>query len=94
MLRSVTTHDPDIDDDDRASALEWQHEDGLKCDRCGLPSDETTAADAEDLFDAELWICHACAGADRAIDTHRREEGSMAGVRTRIIHRTPVVLDD
>ena len=89
MLRAVT-HLDGWSEADRDAALEWQAEQDRKCSGCGLPLDETTSPEAEDLFDAELWKCHSCAPAARRLELHRRDGGDLAGMQARIIRRPPI----
>lgn len=81
MIRSVTTFDEDFTEDDMAAALEWQTEQALKCSGCGRPTDETMAKGADDNYDAELLVCHACAAGDRALRTYENDKGDMAGIK-------------
>lgn len=85
---------PDYTEDDMVSALEWQAERNRLCSGCDQPLDETTAIDAEDLFDAELWRCHACASAASKLEGHRKEGGDLAGMQARIVRRSPVADED
>lgn len=82
----MTEWDPDWDEDDTQAALEWQQEDRLRC-RCGQPIDETTTPEAEELYAAELWKCHACATVDGALEQFRKEGGNVAGLQARAVRR-------
>lgn len=52
-------------DEDIQAVLEWQREQRLICDGCGLPRDETWDPDMENGYTAKAWTCHACAARER-----------------------------
>lgn len=69
--------------------MDHQTQQALKCNGCGYPMDESMAPGRDDAYDAELWICHSCAAGESAEAAHRRDGGSMHGVRTRVFERRP-----
>lgn len=86
MVRSVTTFDEDFTEDDMDAALEWQMEDRLTCS-CGQPIYESTAVGADDDYEAELLVCHACAEMDRRKRAFLGERNPVTdGLKTRV-HR-------
>lgn len=86
MVRSVTTFDEDFTEDDMQAALEWQVEDALTCS-CGQPIDESTAVGADDDYEAELLVCHACAAMDRKERIFRESQSPVTDGLKRRAHR-------
>lgn len=41
----------------------------------------------DQAYDAEIWVCHACAAGDREERKWRDGKGDMAGVKRRIWER-------
>lgn len=80
----MTTFDEEWTEDDMQVHLEWNHERTLTCSGCGFPLSESTAVGRDDVYDAEMVACHACATADRVERAFRERHGDMAGVRRRI----------
>lgn len=85
MVRSVTTFDEDVTEEDAAAWLEWQTEQALICKGCSRPTDETMAPGRDEAYDAEVLVCHACAAGDRAERAFMSQDSpDTAGLKRRI----------
>lgn len=87
MVRSVTVFDPDFTEDDMAAALAFEDDKALRCGGCGHHVDESMAMGADQFYDSEPIVCHACAARDMAIDRFRKDNGEMAGTKWRVFRR-------
>ncbi|MFI6813774.1 hypothetical protein ACIBG7_15240 [Nonomuraea sp. NPDC050328] len=94
LARAVTRHDPEWLDDDRDWALADYHDQLSRCDKCGLPTDETTGEHNAGRWEAPPpRQCHACEAVHRRqaemaaweAETGRREPGLLYSVRAREI---------
>ena len=45
------------------------------------------AMGADQFYDSEPIVCHACAARDMAIDRFRKDNGEMAGTKWRVFRR-------
>lgn len=67
IVRSVTTPEPEWDEDDRQLALDLAEYESALCGACGHPLTETTAPENETAYVAGPAVrCHRCTAAERA----------------------------
>lgn len=60
-MRSVTTREPEWDEDERAWALALLELEADACPGCGMPMSDTTATDSEGKYATPPPTrCHAC----------------------------------
>lgn len=80
----MTVFDEDFTDEDMAAALDWQAEKANTC-ACGQPIDESTAYGADDNYQAELLVCHACAAMERTERAFRAQDNAVTdGLKRRV----------
>lgn len=60
LVRSVTTWDPQVDDDDRAWLGAWLEHEAGKCPGCGHPKDEAWDPANARTYEEGMVICQAC----------------------------------
>jgi hypothetical protein len=63
--RVVAPGDPLWLQEDVTAALEWQAYQRMLCSGCSLPRSETFDIAMDDGYDADVWVCHACAARER-----------------------------
>lgn len=87
LQTSVTTFDADWPDEDIEAALAWRDYEASLCKGCGQPLDECMAVGADQDYDAEPVVCHACAANSRALSKFHQEGGESHGLFARLIRR-------
>lgn len=74
-------------DEDRAWAMALAQVEADRCPDCGHPWSETSAADNEFAYTAEVTRCHACATGARASHRFQAAGGDDRGVHVSITKR-------
>lgn len=60
-----------------ADALEWLHEENLKCSGCGQPMDESMDEEIRTAWIAERKTCWSCASSERVVRTATKDGGQL-----------------
>jgi hypothetical protein len=74
-------------DEDRAWALALLQVESEGCPDCGHPWAESSHADNEFAYQAELVRCHACATSIKARDAYEAQQGDVRGLHVSITRR-------
>jgi hypothetical protein len=73
--------------EDRWWALALAEVEADTCRDCGHPLHESTSADSEYAYEADVVRCHACATAAKRVTAHQDQGGSTAGLQVSVSRR-------
>lgn len=59
------------------------------CGDCGHPLAESTSAENEFAYDAQITKCHACLAGARRVAAHQEEGGKTDGLKVSVFRREP-----
>ncbi|MFJ2863678.1 hypothetical protein [Kitasatospora sp. NPDC087314] len=85
--RVVGAGEPLWTDSDRAWALALLTVEEDTCRGCGQPLTESTDADAENAWTAEVIRCHACTTAHQRSTQFQKDGGDLGGAHIHVRHR-------
>jgi hypothetical protein len=74
-------------DEDQAWALALLQVEAETCRGCGQPLGESTDADLEELWQAEVIKCHACVTAGHRAESWQKSGGSQHGANIHVTRR-------